>query len=167
MTTTFELTHEFENISLDKFEKYLNHEILNNLLEKELDFVSRKLVKTSNNKHNTSWIFEVKKKANLPSAIRNMIKSDTISWQEESLFNSKDHSISWEITPLTKGLNFVAKGIAKLSHTKNGCIRHLSGSVSVSIPLVGKLIENTIVKELVRNYDIEPNIQKKFYDSMP
>lgn len=167
MTTTFELTHEFENISLEKFEKYLNHEILNNLLEKELDFVSRKLVKTSNNKHNISWIFEVKKKANLPSALKNMIKSDTISWQEESIFNSKDHSISWEITPLNKGLNFVAKGVAKLSQAKNGCIRHLSGSVSVSIPLVGKLIENTIVKELVKNYDIEPNIQKSFYDSMP
>lgn len=167
MTTTFELTHDFADISLEKFEKYLNHEKLNDLLEKELDFASRKLVKTTDDKNTISWVFEVKKKANLPSAIKNIIKTDLISWQEESVFNKKNHTINWEIIPLTKGLNYIAQGTAKLSKNKNGCSRYLSGSVTVSVPLIGKLIETTIVKELVKSYDIEPSVQKSFYDSMP
>jgi len=167
MTTAFELEHKFLNISLEKFEKYLNHETLNTIIEKELGFKSRKLISFTEEKEHKTWIFEVKKEANLPSAIKNMVSDGVITWQEESKLSLKDHTIHWKITPLSKSLKFNGEGMAKLKSIKNGCLRSMSGKITVSLPIIGKMIENVIVSELVKSYETEPQLQKKFYDSMP
>ena len=38
--------------------------------------------------------------------------------------------------------------------------------MSVDIPLVGKMFENLIVQELTKGYEVEPLIQKKFYEEI-
>ena len=41
-----------------------------------------------------------------------------------------------------------------------------NSEITFKIPFVGKIVEAYLVKELKRNYDVEPEIQRRFYSEM-
>lgn len=166
MATTFKLEHDFPNIPLDKFVAHLNDPKLNNMLEKGLDFNERKLISTKESPTEIEWRFHVKKATELPKAIQKIIKEDAISWEETSRFVRKENCIYWEIIPDSKMFKFRGEGVFRLKALGKGVKRIIEGSVSVEIPLVGKMVESFIVNELVKSYEIEPSIQEKFFSEI-
>lgn len=166
MATTFSLQHEFPKIPLDVFEAHLNDPKLNQMLEQGLGFDERTLIEERATKDGTNWLFLVKKCGDMPKALQKILKEDGLSWHESSRFVRAEHCIYWEINPESKLIKFNGKGVWKLSPLKNGCKRIIEGTISVDIPLVGKMVESFIVNELVKTYEIEPSIQQKFYASV-
>lgn len=164
MTTTFTLEHDFKDISLEKFENYLNDPKLNEMLKEGLSFDERKLIKKEfANEEEINWHFYVKKKGQIPKSLKNFITDDMLSWQETSRFVKKEHCIYWKIEPKIKNLKIKAQGVWKLKKIKNGTKRIIEGEISTDIPFVGKLIEAFIINELKKTYEIEPKIQHEFY----
>lgn len=166
MATTFKLEHEFPTISLDQFVAHLNDPKLNRMLEEGLDFSERKLISTKESPTEIKWVFRVKKSSQLPKAIQKIVKDETFSWEESSRFVRKENCIYWEIVPDSKIFKFHGEGVFRFKPVGKGVKRIMEGEVSVEIPLVGKMVENFIVNELVKSYEIEPTIQKKFFSEL-
>ncbi len=167
MTTTFSLEHDFPSISLEKFIAYLNDPKLNSLLEKELDFHERTLIKRLENKNgDVEWHFLVRKKGELPKALKKIISEQSLAWIEKSRYVAQEKCIYWEINPESQLLKFHGEGVWQLSKRGKGCKRIIEGRIEVNIPLVGKIAEAFIVNELKNTYEKEPFIQEKFYASV-
>ena len=168
MSTTFTIEHRFPSISLQKFIRYLNSPDLNELLKTELDFKERKLLEKSEDKNgDVSWKFLVQKAGDVPAPLSKFVGADGLGWVETSRFIAQDSCIYWRIEPQIKALKMTGEGKWLLSDHGKGCKRVIEGTIIVAIPLVGKVIENLIVKELERAYEKEPEVQKRFYATMP
>jgi len=167
MATSFELVHSFPNISLELFEKHLNHPELNKMLEQMPSFESRRLIDSKTLKNgNTKWVFDVVAKSKLPAAIQKVAGQDSFRWIESSTFFPKKHCIEWEISPPDRESGFSGHGTWLLEEDKKGTVRTIGGEIKVDMLFVGKLIEKFIVDELKKNYDVEHTIQQKFYEKM-
>jgi hypothetical protein len=167
MTTSFTIENTFPSISLEKFVAHLNDPKLNSLLEKELSFDERTMTqRIESNNGNLEWHFLVRKKGELPTAIKKIIPGDGLAWHEVSRFVAKENCIYWEIKPESKLVKFHGEGTWQLSKSGKGCKRIIEGKVSVEIPFVGKVVESFIVSELKSTYEVEPKIQEKFYRSI-
>lgn len=166
MTTSFRLEHEFPKIPLEKFIAHLNDPKLNEMLEKGLDFTARKLTKCTEKPDSIEWQFVIEKSGEVPAAIEKVIKGTTISWVEDSKLIKKENCIYWQITPKNSPLKFSGEGVWKLSAHKNGCKRVIEGNITVSIPLIGKMIEAFIANQMKESFELEPTIQNKFYASI-
>jgi hypothetical protein len=167
MATSFRLEHQFPTISIDIFEKYLNHPELNKMLSRMPSFKERTLVEeNSENNNEQEWKFLVRAASELPQAIKKVIPTSVMSWHEKSLFKKNEHTIYWSIIPLDTKIKFKGSGTWKLFEENSGTKRVIEGEIRVEIPFVGKMIENFIVKELQKNYEEEPLVQKAFYESI-
>jgi len=163
MATTFKLEHDFPDISLAKFTAHLNDPKLNRMLEQGLSFDERKLMKRKEGPNAIEWQFHVKKRGDLPAAIKRIINNDAFGWLENSRFVRAENCVYWEINSESKVLRFTGAGVWKLMPNGNGCKRIIEGKISVDIPIIGRMIESFIVNELVKSYEIEPSIQARFY----
>lgn len=167
MATKFTIQHSFSNISLEKFETYLNHPKLNELLKKELDFEERELVKeTKRRDGGIEWQFKVKKVGDVPAGIKKLIGGNALGWLETSHFDPKEHCVHWEIEPAVKNLPFTGRGVWRLKKNGKGCDRTIEGEITVGLPLIGKIAESFIVNELKKVYEVEPAVQEKFYANL-
>lgn len=167
MSTKFTIEHEFPSISLEKFVAHLNDPKLNTLLEQELNFEERRMVaKKSEKNGDIEWSFIVKKSGDVPPALKKIIKGNSFSWKEISRYVPKEHCIYWQILPDIELIKFHGQGVWRLKKFKKGCKRIIEGEIKVEIPLLGKIIESYIVNELKNTYEIEPEIQERFYDSI-
>lgn len=161
----FSLVHDFLTIPLPIFEAYLHDPKLNDMLVTALNLDERKLINKESTDKDITWVFLVKKSSAIPEVLKKWFK-DGLSWQETSRFVRDEHCIYWEIKPISNVLKFYGEGLCKLSSKNHGCQRVIEGKVCVDIPLIGKAIEPLIVKELIKQYDIEPAIQEQFYQEM-
>lgn len=167
MATSFSIEHSFPHISVEKFIKYLNDPKLNQLLEENLSFDERTLLeKKVKPNGEITWKFRVKKAGNLPSSIKKIIGAEAFAWQEISRLVPEEHCVYWEIVPEIEKLKFTGHGSWVLTKAAKGCKRHISGEVSVGLPLVGKIVEAFIVSELKSTYEVEPRLQEQFYASI-
>jgi hypothetical protein len=102
----------------------------------------------------------------IPSAIKKIVPENMFTWWETSRFVPNEHCIYWNISPIIANNKFSGVGSWRLEPGKNGTTRVIEGVIDVKIPFVGKMIENFIVNELKKNYEIEPDIQRKFYSQI-
>ncbi len=166
MTTAFKFEHKFKNIPIEKFVAHLNDPKLNKMLEEGLSFDERTLTSRKEKPDGIEWQFMVKKSGELPAAIKKVIKGDSFGWQEISRLVRAENCIYWEIVSTSKLLKFHGEGVWRLTPEKQGCVRMIEGTVTVDIPLLGKIVEGFIVNELVKSYEIEPSIQEEFYSQV-
>lgn len=167
MTTSFTLEHDFPGISIELFEKHLNHPDLNEKLAEMPAFRSRDLIEEKRLKNGEiHWSFKVVAGGDIPPAVQKVISKDMFSWVENTRFVPDEHCIYWSIEPLISKGKFEGKGTWLLESTKKGTRRTIEGDISVKIPLIGKIAESFIVNELKRNYEVEPKIQQTFYNKM-
>ena len=169
MATTFRLEHDFPDISIELYERYLNHPELIAMLSGMPAFRSRDLVeKTELGDGKINWKFKVVAGGDIPASARRVVNEDMLTWHEDTRFEPKEHTIYWTITPLKEKVQGIldAKGIWKLTPKGEGTHRVIEGNISVKIPIVGKVVEQFLAGELKKNYDVEPDIQRKFYRMM-
>lgn len=170
MATTFRLEHDFPDIPIELFEKYLNHPELIAMLGAMPAFRSRDLVEKKDlGGGTTGWRFKVVAGGAIPPAARRVVSEDMLTWHEDTRFVPAEHTIYWSIVPLSAKFREIldAKGIWKLTpHSygaKMGTRRVIEGTISVKMTLVGKIVESFLAEELKKNYDVEPDIQRRFY----
>lgn len=167
MATKFSLEHDFPTISVPTFEKYLNHPQLNEKLAGMPAFRSRVLEeKIEQSNGEIIWRFKVVAGGNLPPTIQKILSEEMFAWWEESHFYPEEHCIRWSISPLFKQVSFSGAGIWRLEKEGKGTRRVIEGEISVKVPFVGKLVENYLISELKRNYEVEPRLQTEFYSSL-
>lgn len=167
MATKFSLEHSFPTISVALFEKHLNHPQLNEKLAGMPAFRSRSLEERKELPNGEIvWRFKVVAGGNLPPTIQKILSEEMFAWWEESHFYPVEHCIRWSISPLFKQVAFTGNGIWRLEKENKGTRRVIEGEICVKVPFVGKLVENYLINELKRNYEVEPELQTSFYEKM-
>src|SRR5580704_8241283 len=99
MATTFKFEHDFPNISLEKFIAHLNDPALNLMLERDLHFEERKMIKRKEKPGVIEWTIQVKKAGELPSVLRKIVKDTVFAWREVSYLVQKENCVYWQILP--------------------------------------------------------------------
>ncbi len=167
MATKFQLEHEFPDISLDFFEKYLNHPELNSMLSLMPAFRSRDLIeKQELESGEVHWRFKVIAGGEFPPAVTKIISPEMFTWWENSHFVPAEHCIHFNIEPLKAQGKFEGSGQWRLIKQGNGTKRVIEGEMNVKIPFVGRIVESFLINELKKNYEVEPDIQTRFYHKM-
>ncbi len=167
MTTSFRLEHDFPGVPLEKFEKYLNHPKLNKRLSKMPAFRSRELIEEQKLPNGEiHWKFKVVAGGDIPPAVSKLVSPEMFSWIETSQFKPEEHALHFTIEPAVAKDKFEGRGTWTFKSFKKGTKRNLEGEVTFKMPFVGKVIEGYLVKELMRNFEVEPEIQQAFYDEM-
>lgn len=169
MATSFRLVHEFPDIPLELFERHLNHPRLISMLSAMPAFRRRDLVeKTELGGGEISWRFLVVAGGDIPTSARRVVNEDMLTWHEDTRFVPSEHTIHWTIVPLKDKVRDIleARGIWKLIPEGEGTRRVIEGTIRVGVPIVGRVVEQFLAGELQRNYDVEPDIQRRFYRSM-
>jgi hypothetical protein len=168
MATTFRLEHEFPDISVELFEKHLNEPELIKMLAGMPAFRSRDLVhKKELGGGVIEWRFKVVAGGNMPATARRVVSEDMLTWHEDTKFVPAEHTIYWKIMPLKDKVQDLleAHGVWKLIPQGKGTRRVIEGHITVKVAIVGKIVEQFIAAELKKNYDVEPDIQRRFYRS--
>ena len=167
MATKFKLEHEFPDIPMSLFEEHLNHPELNEMMSNMPAFRSRELVETQKmNSGEIIWRFKVVAGGEIPPAVQKVLSADMFSWWENSRFVPSEHCIHFNIEPVVAKGKFEGGGRWQLYEHGKGTRRVIEGEMNVKIPFVGKLVEGFLVNELKRNFEVEPEIQSKFYAKM-
>lgn len=167
MATKFTLEHDFPTIPIALFEQYLNHPELNKKLAAMPAFRSRTLEEKEDLPNGeVRWRFKVVAGGAVPPAIQKILSEDMFAWWEESRFVPEEHCIFWTISPLFKQVHFHGEGMWRLNKSGRGTKRVIEGEITVKVPFVGKLVENYLIGELKANFDVEPEVQKEFYEGM-
>lgn len=167
MTTRFKLEHTFSDIPIELFEEHLNHPELIDLLDAMPAFRSRELVGREDlDDGKIKWRFRVVAGGEIPPAAAKVLNEDMLTWWEDTIFSPSEHCIYWSIEPVKMKDKLVCKGTWKLNARAGGTHRVIDGELTVKIPILGKVVESFLVSELKRNYDVEPDIQRKFYQKM-
>ena len=114
------------------------------------------------------WHFRVVAGGDIPASARKVVNEDMLTWNEVTRFEPKEHTIHWKIVPLKDKIKDILNsyGTWKLIPEGQGTRRIIDGFIEVKIPFVGKVAETFLAGELKRNYDVEPDLQRKFYRMM-
>ncbi len=72
---------------------------------------------------------------------------ETRNWLHSKLSNT------WLIQPEVKGTTVEAKGTTTIVASGDGCVRKTEGTISVNLPLIGKKIEEMVLKTITDNFN--------------
>lgn len=169
MTTSFRIESDFPDVPIDLFEKHLNHPELIEMLKGMPAFRSRDLVERKDLPGGeTFWRFKVVAGGEIPGPARKVLSEDMLTWHEDARWVPREHTIHWDIVLLAPKIRDLveSKGTWRLQPAGAGTRRVIDGAVTVKMPLVGKIVEQFLVGELKKNYQVEPDIQRRFYAQM-
>lgn len=148
----FHTSHEF-HVSPEKYmEIYLEKEfekfIVANSSLKKRDVISEK-------KEGDIIIREIEicSGIEIPSVLKKVIGIGEPCYIEKTHIDVKNYTTNWTINPNYFQNKFKAFGDTKVVQTsKNLCERHISGTISVSLPFIGKIAENFIIESIKKTY---------------
>ena len=167
MTTSFRLDHDFSDIPIELFERYLNHPELIALCAEIPAFRSRELVEEQDlGEGRKRWRFKVVAGGDIPATAQKVISEEMLTWHEDTRFEPSEHAIHFTIEPIRWKGKFDCSGVWRLEPRGQGTRRFIEGSLSIPLPLVGKVAEAFIISELKKNYEVEAGVQRKFYRRM-
>ncbi|MBQ9396819.1 MAG: DUF2505 domain-containing protein [Proteobacteria bacterium] len=85
-------------------------------------------------------------------AIAKKFVGEHLSYVETRQWKTASNSNTWSIAPEVKGANVDVKGTTEIVADGNGCIRRTKGTVSVSLPLIGKKIEEMVLQNITDTF---------------
>ena len=85
-------------------------------------------------------------------AIAKKFTGDHLSYIETRKWTNSNLGNTWVIEPEVKGAKVEAKGVTEIIAEGSGCVRRTKGSVSVSLPLIGKKIEEMVLDSIQKTF---------------
>ena len=85
-------------------------------------------------------------------AIAKKFTGDHLSYVETRTWSQKKLANTWVIAPEVKGASVEAKGVTEFVADGNGCVRRTKGSITVSLPLIGKKIEEMVLQSITDTF---------------
>lgn len=88
----------------------------------------------------------------LPALMRSAVGADRLTYDQEMESDTQRLSTSWKVIPAFASDKVRCSGTSQIRATADGCERVVTGSLTVSVPLVGGKIESAISAELEASY---------------
>jgi len=103
----------------------------------------------------------------VPRAVQKMVKSATLGYVEERLYDADRSCIDWKALHGALGRRFHCQGQFRVEPEGDGSRRVLEGEIRVRILGVGKLIEKTIASDVERTYDVSARFIARWLEGHP
>lgn len=103
----------------------------------------------------------------VPRAVQKVIKSATLGYEEERLYDAQRSQIDWKALHAALGSRFHCQGLFRVDPEGDGCRRVLEGEIRVKILGVGKLIERGIASDVERTYDVAARFIARWLEEHP
>jgi hypothetical protein len=94
----------------------------------------------------------------LPSFARGIINPEMLIWVEESTIYRDQHRIEYRVLPNLPAKwtdRFSSHGTFRFVAGERGVTRHIDGEIVVRAPLVGRIVERMLVKEVTLSFTAE------------
>lgn len=105
--------------------------------------------------------------APIPGVLRHLLKPAMLVWNTENLWDEKNFSCEWKVTPKYFANVFLCSGGWKMKPGKdNDTVVNFRGEVKAQIPILGALIEKLIAMHLYKNLDINMDVLQEAIENI-
>jgi hypothetical protein len=154
----FEIVHEFD-IPLDAVElAVLSPDLIEKLAPRLVNIETLKQVSHSMNDGVFERVWSYRANVKIPGFAKPYVTPDMLGWNEESSYDLKKHKAEWTIVPHVKPAwrkFFKSKGTYRLLRKGEGSARVIEGDLSLDVPLLRKVAERRILREVTKTFDAE------------
>lgn len=150
MATDFKMVHEF-NCTPERLWELIESEAIDMEMAAASGADTRWL--ESHRGEEITMRKQVTLDVDLPKAMTKVMGSDQISYVLETERAADDNIQEWTIKPNVLGDRFKCHGTTAIEPTSTGCRRIINGRVSISVPLLGKKMEQRLVETTKDSYD--------------
>jgi hypothetical protein len=150
MATDFKMVHEFDCTPEELWELVESEEVDREMLEAN-DGEGEWLESTRGDTNTTRK--QVRLSLDLPKAMTKVMGTNEISYILETRRPKGANEQDWTIEPNVLGDRFECYGTTRIEPTADGCRRVIDGRVSISVPFVGKKMEQRLVDTTKESYD--------------
>ena len=129
-----------------------------------------KMGKTKQSEQKVSDGTELKIRLTSPDeipAIAKKFTGDHLSYVETRRWFDSKLSNTWQIIPEVKGATVEAKGTTDIVADGEGCIRRTKGTISVNLPLIGRKIEEMVLKTITETFKQNADYCRKYMSENP
>ena len=102
----------------------------------------------------------------MPPAMASMLGTDRLIYEQISTFNPATSSLTWRVTPNVMANKVTATGTNIVAASLNECIREVRGEIEVRVPLFGRKIEQAIVQDVTKSYELAAQVSKRWLATM-
>jgi hypothetical protein len=163
-----ELCHTFP-CTRAVYEQKINNAKVLEMCDGRLPYLkSRKIVETKEDaaKGTKFWRFRCEADYKMSEAARKVI-GDKLGWFEESTFDAKEHRIDFKVTPDVLAGRYRSEGEQLFIERDDGQMdRVMTVEITISIPIVGGMVEKTIAERLKETYAVEYEIQTEYFKGL-
>lgn len=105
--------------------------------------------------------------APIPGVLRHLLKPAMLVWDTENLWDEKNFSCEWKVTPKHFANVFHCSGGWKMKPGEDAETQvNLRGEVSARIPILGSLIEQLITMHFYKNLDVNMDVLQEAIENI-
>jgi hypothetical protein len=156
----FAIDHRFST-TLDRLESLLHEPTLYERMQRVLPGIERIELLDSEERDRVvrrRVRYTPRAEHKLPAFARGVISPDMLIWVEESTIYRDQHRIEYRVLPnlpLRWRDRFSSSGTFSFAPVDGGVTRHIEGEVVVRAPLLGRIVERMLVKEVTESFTAE------------
>jgi len=163
----YSVSHKFQ-IDADRFFKYYFDDAYNQYLDERLRIKERRLLSEKEDEKTIVKEHLVFPDRKIPKALRVLVGERVICYTEKRTLYKNSNELTFSIVAgILKG-KIHCQGTFKIkSSGDNSIIRVAEGELTVNIPIIGKLAEKFIVKEILKSFTQSAELAKEYFKKHP
>ncbi len=89
----------------------------------------------------------------LPLFARKAMGVDKLSYDQESWLDRSKNEMRWSVSPAVLPGKVTVKGTTRIRKRGAGCVRVIDGNFDVRLPIVGRKMEELLIRNLEESYE--------------
>jgi hypothetical protein len=159
--TPFRIVHDFD-ADIERYWKVFFHEPYNVALYEQIKVKERKVLDWKETEGTIYRAIKIVPERDLPGFLKKIVGGD-LGYVETSTFYRDKHSMDVTVEPTLMKDRTKMKARYWLEQPQPGKVRRIfDGSIDVSVPLVGRKIEQFIVEDMKRAYDTAARVTSEW-----
>jgi hypothetical protein len=162
----FNIVHEVE-CPLSRYWDIFFDEAYNQALYARIGVKERRWLEMKDGPTTRSWVLRIIPQRDLPEFVKKIVKGD-LGYVETSTLDKATNAIDCHIEPTLLKDKTKIHAIYKIEEIAPGRLRRsFAGDITVGIPLVGRKIEQFIISDIDRSYELTARFTSEWARSHP
>ena len=158
----FKLVHYF-NVNRETFERLTQDTNLQDYIDALPNLAEREDLECKEDERYVRTRVRVFAVGFIPREVRHLLKPKMLTWIEESVYDKLNHTFDWKIIPYYFSEIVDCRGTYKyIDESPTRMRRELDGVLNISVPVLGPMGEQYIIKLLKKNFEAEYKVTTNY-----